>query len=199
MLTKEEIHKVFFGKTVALIGNNESLCHTDYGDEIDSHEVVVRINRGIFAVGTDSHGSKTDVILYSKPTVFKGLIEPFGNLPSLFINCTFVHTYPANKNNRLLSKKTYFYTREERWHFTHPVGFPKRSQKMLSTGACAIDLILRCQPYKINLYGFDWNKTGTFYHSVDYELTKDKHNFDLEQKYMSWILDLESDIVKVIQ
>ena len=199
MLTREQIHRVFFGKNVALIGNNESLCHKEYGDEIDSHEVVVRMNRGIFAVGTESHGSKTDVILYSKPTVFKGIIEPFEKLPSLFLDCTFIHTYPANKKNVIFSKKTYLYTKQDRWYFERPVEFGKYSQKMLSTGACAIDLILKCQPYRLNLYGFDWNTTGTFYHSVDYELTKDKHNFEVEQKYISWILQLESDIVKVIQ
>lgn len=199
MLSKKELHKLFFGKRVALIGNSDSLCYKNYGEEIDSHEIVVRMNRGIFALGTESHGSKIDVILYSKPTVFKGLIEPFEKLPELFKNCTYIHTYPANKNNKIFSKSTYFYPAIERYYFTLPVGFHKRSQKLLSTGACAIDLIIKCQPRQLNLYGFDWNKTDTFYQSVNYEITKDKHNFIVEKEYINWICWLESDIVKVIQ
>ena len=34
------------GKTVALVGPAKYMQGTNYGKEIDSHEIVVRINRG---------------------------------------------------------------------------------------------------------------------------------------------------------
>jgi len=53
-------------KSVALVGPAEYMVKSGYGDEIDSHDVVVRLNRGMECVETLSEdvGSLTD-ILYS--------------------------------------------------------------------------------------------------------------------------------------
>ena len=52
----------FAGKTVCLVGNSVEIMNHDYGDYIDSHDVVVRFGRGVdfteeqkSAVGTKTH------------------------------------------------------------------------------------------------------------------------------------------------
>jgi hypothetical protein len=50
------------GKRVLLVGNAASLFNHEYGDLIDSYDVVVRFGKGIPTVETKKHlGSKTDV------------------------------------------------------------------------------------------------------------------------------------------
>jgi hypothetical protein len=52
----------FEGKTVALIGNAMSLFEKTYGEEIDSHDVVVRLNKAAMLYdrmsAEKSHGRK---------------------------------------------------------------------------------------------------------------------------------------------
>ena len=48
------------GKSVALVGNSIKLLDAGLGDEIDSHDVVIRMNRGL-PNAYDSIGSKTTI------------------------------------------------------------------------------------------------------------------------------------------
>lgn len=43
----EAIHRIVDGKSIALVGNASSLLKQGKADEIDSHDVVIRINAGI--------------------------------------------------------------------------------------------------------------------------------------------------------
>lgn len=56
-----EFADIVNGKTVALVGNAKSLYLNPRADEIDGHDVVVRINMGIPRVVGDYGGSRTDV------------------------------------------------------------------------------------------------------------------------------------------
>ncbi len=50
-------------KSVALVGPAKYMCGSGYGSEIDSHDIVVRINRGIESIKeySDDIGKKTDI------------------------------------------------------------------------------------------------------------------------------------------
>jgi len=61
------LESIFKGKKVALVGNAESLLSQDKGSDIDSHDIVCRINLGPNLCGTKSHGNKTDVLFFSMP------------------------------------------------------------------------------------------------------------------------------------
>jgi hypothetical protein len=54
----------FEGKSVALIGNARSLCHTEFGNSIDAHMVVIRLNTAPMPSPL-SHGTRTDVVATS--------------------------------------------------------------------------------------------------------------------------------------
>lgn len=60
------MESLIHGKSVALVGPAAYMAGSGYGDEIDSHDTVVRLNRGIECVDelSDDVGSITD-ILYS--------------------------------------------------------------------------------------------------------------------------------------
>ena len=62
-----DINKIFYQKSVALVGNSESLLTKEYGNLIDSYDVVCRINRGIENIINNpiSSGTKIDILFYA--------------------------------------------------------------------------------------------------------------------------------------
>lgn len=60
---------MFHGKDIALVGNAESLLKMGYGVLIDSHECVVRMNRVPTEDQRGALGSRTDVYVYSDPSL----------------------------------------------------------------------------------------------------------------------------------
>jgi len=71
---------LIYGKSVALVGPAAYIVGSNFGDEIDSHDVVVRLNRGIECVEehSDDVGFLTDVLyscLIEKPAN-AGKIDP---------------------------------------------------------------------------------------------------------------------------
>ena len=55
---KDYIHN----KTIALVGPAKYMENTNLGSEIDNHDVVIRINRGIELNNTEHIGSKSDIL-----------------------------------------------------------------------------------------------------------------------------------------
>ena len=72
----------FDNKSIAIIGNAKSLFDKNYGDEIDSNDIVIRINKGIEVCtqpnNSKSHGKKVDVWcfnLYSSLETFDSTMK----------------------------------------------------------------------------------------------------------------------------
>lgn len=61
---------MFSGKDIALIGNAKSLLNKRYGTLIDSHEMVVRMNRIPTTEEKGALGWRTDVYVYSHPSLY---------------------------------------------------------------------------------------------------------------------------------
>ena len=59
---------IFDGRDIALIGNAESLLSKRYGTMIDSHDMVVRMNRVPQHEQRASLGWRTDLFVYASPT-----------------------------------------------------------------------------------------------------------------------------------
>ena len=97
------VNRIFYQKSVALVGNSESLLTKEYGNLIDSYDVVCRINRGIENVINNpiSNGTKIDVLFYS---ICRTDIIPF----RLEKNVTCIQTTTKNSNTRL-DNDTLFY------------------------------------------------------------------------------------------
>ena len=150
------------GKSVAIVGNAKSLFDYKYGEEIDKHDIVIRFNKG-FPNDKESQGSKTSILMLacelSKPDIMYYKAKYVIKRSSSYEN--YADFTVSTKDRHLLAEK---------------IG----SQP--STGFIAIDMCLSAKAKKIDLYGFDFEATPTFYNREGY---KTQHDYNKEQEIVS--------------
>jgi hypothetical protein len=167
----------FEGKTVALIGNAESLFSKSYGTDIDSHDVVVRLNKAAMLYErfdvANSHGKRTDIWMFWRAAEYN---KHFSKIDSKIKKMHMGH----QDRNRINTKEV---------DFVYPNTLYEPLKKIAgkhsnpTTGFMAIDYILHCEPKLLSIYGFDWKETPTF---TDPTRKKEKmcpHDFETEKKY----------------
>lgn len=141
----------FKGKDVALVGSAGALFDQKYGAQIDQHEVVVRINRGVIIKDKDAQGTKTDYWAVGKPKTVQDLID--------------THTYKGNihlsvgDRGKKHPKIDYYIPMKTLNSLIGELGHKKPS-----SGLMILYHIYMSNPKSLSLYGFDWNKSGTWYH-----------------------------------
>jgi hypothetical protein len=167
-------------KTVALVGSAESLLSSDFGPDIDSHDIVVRINQGAFAaLQPESTGLRTDFVFLTltggtirakamflwkaKRSARRGVVLMSQKGRSLFgidLAGFFLH-YPASWQDALITQLGH-----------RP-----------STGAMAVDLLTRtlASPEQLDLYGFDFFRTPDIAHGRNRVVA---HDPDVEKSYI---------------
>tara|TARA_B110000977_G_scaffold64204_1_gene87343 strand:+ start:11309 stop:11845 length:537 start_codon:yes stop_codon:yes gene_type:complete len=160
----------FEGKTVAVVGNAASLLEKNYGKEIDTAEVVVRINRGgyKFTQFSNKMGMKLDVwcmqnIRQNKPWAQQ----------------------PASKNAHKMQMDTIDVSPE--FANMADVVFSNDDRNSLdsnltkksSTGLRVLYYISKQNPKNVNVYGFDWKQTYSWHEKRKCIA----HNFEEEKKY----------------
>ncbi|QLA18218.1 hypothetical protein [Desulfolutivibrio sulfoxidireducens] len=140
-------------KDIALVGNASSLFNEPR--PIDSHEIVVRINKGHEATKKSSiAGNRTDILMISN----------FCEEEVLTASKNIVWMTPKYRDKLSCSqvKNIYFY----------PVAWWKDLFDILksrpSTGCMAVDLVLHLiNNGRITLYGFDFWRTQTWYTKIN--------------------------------
>lgn len=147
------------GKRVAIVGNAKSIFDKKNGDLIDSHDFIIRFNRGFIEIPV-SQGTKTTMVMLAinlEPEKLK------------LYNAKWV----VNRSNHYDNRVNYIIPNPDR----------KRMRDKLeaqpSTGFMAIDLCLYAGAKSIDLFGFDGEKTKTFYNDPNYVT---KHNYSKEQE-----------------
>lgn len=150
------------GKRVAIVGNAKSLFDLEQGKQIDTFDFVIRFNRG-FITRPECQGTKTNLLI---------LACELTNNEIHGYNATWV----ANRSDR----------------YNNPVYFtiPNKDRKILreklecqpSTGFMAIDLCLSSGAKSIDLFGFDFEQTPTFYNPAGYQTA---HDYSLEKRIVS--------------
>jgi len=173
-----DVNKIFYNKSVVLVGNSANLLANKYGYLIDDYDVVCRINRGIenTIYNPISAGSKTDILFYSMCRVD---IIPL----KIEKNITCIQTTTKYSNFRL-NNDTHFYNDIS---LKTKLNLPKK--KIPSTGITAIDIINNAQPKKFGIYGFDFKKTPTYYHDTEeykksHPVQKSKHLWEQEENFV---------------
>lgn len=165
----------FENKSVAIIGNAMYLFEKDYGNEIDSHDVVVRLNKAAMLYtkmdAEKSHGKKTDVWMFWNASEYKSHFNK--------TNAKKMHMGHQGRNTPNLSTvdcvypmELYKILRTKSGKFNNP-----------TTGLMALDYISSCNPKSITVYGYDWKETPTF---TDPERKMDPrcpHDYPTEKKY----------------
>jgi hypothetical protein len=169
----------FENKSVALIGNAMSLFDKDYGSEIDSHDVVVRLNKAAMLYSNmdaeKSHGRRTDVWIFWNTSEYRNHFPKWPNVKKMHAghqarfdaNTKYADfVYPMIPNYERLRRKA----------GTH---------NNPTTGLIAIDWIMYCNPKSLDIYGFDWKETPTF---TDPKRVRDRvcpHDFVTEKAYVA--------------
>lgn len=157
--TMRSIGKYIYKKRIAIVGNAESLFDSTYGHEIDNHDFIIRFNRG-FITKPISQGSRTDLVILA-----------------LTLTPEEIKSY----NSRFVANRSRFYQNETEYQI--PDIDRGRLTSFLeaqpSSGFIAIDMCLYYEAAQIDLYGFDWEATRTFYNPDDYVT---QHKYDREKQ-----------------
>lgn len=165
-----EIKEFIKNKRVALVGNALSIFDKKNGKLIDSYDVIIRFNYG-FVKSIESQGIKTDIHILA--VNLKS--EEYNLLNAKFrLNRSRICHNPC---------KTILWADRKRLI---------NNCKQPSSGFIAIDLCLSSGAKEISLFGFDFNKTMTFYNDPNY---KTMHDFVKEEEYVK-ILE-ESGLIKI--
>ena len=153
-------------KTVAIVGNSSSILGTKKGQEIDSHDIVIRFNKGFPFKDPLAIGTKTD-LLFLACTLTSQELAMFG--AKYIIRRSKLCKNICNFNIEQIDRKELVQKRNK----FIPLG--KKSQP--STGFIAINFALSTQCKNIDLYGFDFFKSPTYYNPIGYQTL---HNGDKE-------------------
>ena len=156
---------------MAIVGNAQSIFAKHNGNAIDDHNVVIRFNRG-FVSDKQAQGTRTDILILACELTAAEIAQ-------------FNAVYVLNRSHRIKCGDITFKN----------VIRQKLKQKtgaQPSSGFMAIWLCRYAKAKSIDLYGFDFEHTPTFYNPVGY-ITK--HNYSEEEKI---VLNLaEKGIVRV--
>lgn len=167
---------IFKNKRVALVGNAKSLVNSNYGELIDSHDVVCRINKGYHMIPPfndvylTSHGSKIDILFLNLIKTL-GLSERFDNLTKFIQTGSEIvqEEYLSLVDGTILNSDL----TELQKHFT---------QKP-STGIRALWILASISDVKeISVFGFDWKKTPSFWH-LRHDKSAYEHDFEEEKTF----------------
>jgi hypothetical protein len=166
----------FNKKSVALVGNSMALFDQSYGEEIDSHDVVVRMNKAAMLLNrfdaAKSHGKRTDVwIFWSVREYFRHFDKHRGVLK--------MHAGHQNRISNTINLADFVYP-EELYTKLKEVSGPKKNP---TTGFIAIDYIMHCKPSKLSVYGFDWKETPTHTDPNRKDEARCPHDYDVEKTY----------------
>lgn len=169
-VTQQALLSALAGKSVAVIGNARALANATFGADIDSHDIVIRINRAPMPDAV-SHGSKTDWL---------ALATNLSSADRLRINAA-TYLWMSHKRKRLD-----WATATSNGFYLHPLAqyhaMKDRLGRQPTTGAMMIDLVAKSGAREINLYGFDFFSSL----SLSGRRTADDvpHDFDAEAQFV---------------
>jgi hypothetical protein len=168
------------GKTVAVVGNASSQSQKKQGTEIDSHDVVIRMNRaaGLFdgADVAESHGVKTDVwcVWDANDRVLRPHLERFPG-----------QVWHISNENQKTSLADWCMPPERFQAVKSILGV-----WLPSSGFLLLNLLADCGPRSVDVYGFDFKRSAS--HGYDKVLTY-PHRFDIEEDHCQQHIFSRSD------
>jgi len=172
-----EFQTIITGKRIALVGNAKSLFGKKQGSAIDSHELVMRFNFGEIKSPRDQ-GSRTDLYGLSDARIEWDYIATHFH-PKVAIWLT---PKPLSEKLQQPSSIPLFRTPESVAEELSLGTSPGRP----SSGLIACGLLMKeCGARSIDLYGFDFFQSGTFYHGIRWRFWRKKrmpHDGSSEKK-----------------
>lgn len=157
----EELNKLkefIKDKSVAIVGNSQSIFSKKQGQNIDNHDIVIRFNKG-YPIRKDSQGTKTD-ILFLACTLTPQELKMFNT------------KYTVRRSKYCGNRCNFDLTTNDKIQFAqNPNEESKRIKEKISqasTGFIALQFCLSSKCKSIDLYGFDGFKNVTYYNKPNY-------------------------------
>ena len=148
------------GKNVAIVGNAKSIFDHKFGSDIDKADIVIRFNKG-FILNKESQGTKTDILM---------LACDLDNESVDSYNAKIV----ISRSNKYQNKHDYILDSKDREVLRNKIYI-----NTPTTGFIATDICMTANAKSITLYGFDFEKTPTFYNPQGY---KTPHHYRKEEE-----------------
>jgi hypothetical protein len=179
------IAEMFDNKSVAVIGNAESIFSYQFGNEIDNHDIVIRMNKG-YIKDAKAQGSKTTIWAGSAPMSEIEIIEYFSPLTYMWMTPK-ISDMPKYSDEFL---QKLFVHPKEIWDTL----FCALNNTRPTTGMMVINFLLKyTNPNAVTLYGFDFFKTKSFYERKIRRNTP--HNFVSEERLVYAMIEDRSDVI----
>lgn len=159
----KRIQDICQGKKIAIVGNAESLQSLTKADEIDAHDVVIRMNKGVMAspeMLSKHLGHKCDIYTFSG----KGYAPEEAHQtekPRVSVWMTTRKREKAPEHVEFFPEKMWSDLQMELAALSKV-----EAEKVIrpSTGLMVVYMILKGVDYKwVDIYGFDFWQTKTFY------------------------------------
>ena len=186
--TSQSFVNMFHNKNVAIVGPSKDLLSKNLGPEIDSYDIVVKINYG-YRLPSEDYGSRIDVLYLNKRIQldhdWENVLNSDGHIKSCtsdvimnfldslkkqHLDLKLIQLNSQSKINQPLSSNIFMYNIQYSFmpiieHFFKEYQFTQTHPLL---GTQAIIEILSCQPKTVKLFGFD------FY----YRLKENNYNCD---------------------
>lgn len=177
-LKSNQLSKFFNNKTISVVGNANSLLESNYGTLIDSADIVCRFNLGPKLIAPQSHGTRTDWCIYNN--------YPWASSANAFditANCKWLEINYDFELILDMEIDAYTLPQESRIKFgnDHP-----------SIGITFLHYLTTCNPKEVNIFGFDWKRTHTWYNRSrkwKKERMRSGHNWQKELDYFKEFIE----------
>lgn len=173
-LPEDEIMNRLTDRHIALVGNARSLGETELGREIDTAEIVIRLNAAPMP-SPASHGTRTDWLAISIP-VSETVIA--ARAPQLVL-------WMSSKRKRL----TWRIARRPGFHLNPAHANPRLRAELgapATTGLMLIDLLSRSDMGRAELFGFDFFASKSL--SGRRDAAQVPHDFAAERDWVEALL-----------
>ncbi|MEM5468507.1 MAG: glycosyltransferase family 29 protein [Sulfitobacter sp.] len=182
-LDKSGLLEVAEGKSCAIVGNARSLSGTSFGAEIDTNDIVIRLNDAPLP-SSGSHGEKTDWIAVAKRVSMRNLTS---REPTLLL-------WMPTKRKRLtwtmVSFAKFYLNETSRNKFlAEKLGAPP------TVGFMVIDLLKGTKAKSIRLYGFDFFASQSL--SGNRTAEQVSHDFSAEREEIMEVIACDPRFVLV--
>jgi hypothetical protein len=177
------------GKRVAVVGNSLSLFDSEFGDDIDNHDLVIRFNKP--AIFFDdlvdvrkTHGSKIDIWAFiSKSAFIEKVLNKEKNIDTVkknffeneSVHKVFIKKCRLTKDDIVYPVRDYMYLRKDMYENVpkskisnldvarNKMSLNRRAYNYnITTGLSVLHWLSVSIPKEVDIYGFDFKRTATF-------------------------------------
>lgn len=164
-----EIQNFLNHKTICLLGNSNNILKNK--KNIDSYDIVCRINRGIPKEKENFIGSRTDILFLSTKMEDTDITKNFN--PKYVVWITKDTTRQTNWINHNVIRVPV-----EDWQ-----NVKNQLTTLPSTGCVSLYFLINHIEFdRLDIYGFDFFRSGTWYHNLKHQTW---HNGTLEEKFIT--------------